>query len=136
MSRRSAEAGVAFALMVAAAVAVAAAVQAGNIQRHRLEADARTLTGGDPDRGHDAIVTLGCGACHVISGVTGADGRVGPSLQATSSQVYGAPGAYTPENLITWIKSPREIRPNTAMPDLGVDDQTARDIAAYLLLEN
>jgi cytochrome c len=38
----------------------------------------------------------------------------------------------TPENLIRWIENPQSIEPNTAMPNLGVGDQAARDMAAYL----
>jgi cytochrome c1 len=38
----------------------------------------------------------------------------------------------TPENLVHWIKSPQSIEPGTAMPTLGLSDQQARDVAAYL----
>jgi cytochrome c1 len=34
--------------------------------------------------------------------------------------------------MIRWIRQPREVRPGTAMPDVGLTDQEARDIAAYL----
>jgi cytochrome c1 len=37
-----------------------------------------------------------------------------------------------PEELVKWIRHPQGIKPGTAMPDLGVSDQHARDIAAYL----
>jgi cytochrome c1 len=36
------------------------------------------------------------------------------------------------DNLVRWIQHPRTIEPKTAMPDLGVSNQDARDIAAYL----
>jgi cytochrome c len=38
----------------------------------------------------------------------------------------------TAENLTSWIADPKEADPRTAMPDLGVTKQEARDIAAYL----
>jgi cytochrome c2 len=38
----------------------------------------------------------------------------------------------TPENLIPWIMSPQEMEPGTAMPDVGVTEADARDMAAYL----
>jgi len=38
----------------------------------------------------------------------------------------------TPENLLRWIQHPTRIDPNTAMPNLGVPEGDARDIAAYL----
>jgi cytochrome c len=36
------------------------------------------------------------------------------------------------ENLIKWIRNPQQIEPGTAMPDLGVSEDEAGDIAAYL----
>ncbi len=40
----------------------------------------------------------------------------------------------TPENLVRWIQQPEQIRPGTAMPNLGISEDDARDIAAYLLI--
>jgi cytochrome c1 len=34
--------------------------------------------------------------------------------------------------LIKWIRNPQQIEPGTAMPDLGVSEDEAGDIAAYL----
>jgi cytochrome c1 len=34
--------------------------------------------------------------------------------------------------LIRWIETPQAIEPGTAMPNLGVTEQRARDMAAYL----
>jgi cytochrome c1 len=38
----------------------------------------------------------------------------------------------TPDELVRWIIHPQGIKPGTAMPDMGVTDQDARHIAAYL----
>jgi len=38
----------------------------------------------------------------------------------------------TPGNLVRWIENPPAIEPGTAMPNLGVSDSQARDMAAYL----
>ena len=35
-------------------------------------------------------------------------------------------------NMVRWIQHPREVRPGTAMPDTGITEGEARDIAAYL----
>ena len=35
-------------------------------------------------------------------------------------------------HLVTWIQDPRDVDPRTAMPDLHVGAEDARDIAAYL----
>jgi cytochrome c1 len=37
-----------------------------------------------------------------------------------------------PENLAHWVQAPTSMKPKTAMPDLGLTDQQARDVAAYL----
>jgi cytochrome c1 len=34
--------------------------------------------------------------------------------------------------MIKWIQHPQEIDPKNAMPDMGVTDRDAKDIAAYL----
>jgi hypothetical protein len=34
--------------------------------------------------------------------------------------------------MIRWLRDPQEVNPRSAMPDLGVSERDARDIAAYL----
>ena len=88
---------------------------------------------GHPERGEDALESYGCGACHIIPGVVGANSTVGPSLSDWPERLYIAGTlTNTPDNLIYWIQFPQEIAPGTAMPNLGVTEQDARDIAAYL----
>ena len=93
---------------------------------------ARAATGGDPDRGGAAIRRYGCGACHVIPGVRAARGSVGPPLDGFASRVYLA-GKFPnqPDHLLSWLRDPPAMAPQTAMPAL-VEEQSARDIAAYL----
>ena len=87
----------------------------------------------DPDSGRGAIVRYGCGSCHLIPGVSGADGMVGPPLIAWSRRtVIAGEVPNTPEQLVHWIVMPQSIEPGTAMPNLGVTDEEARNIAAYL----
>lgn len=38
----------------------------------------------------------------------------------------------TPANLVRWIRYPQQVVPGNAMPDAGLDEQQARDVAAYL----
>ncbi len=80
-----------------------------------------------------AIDTYGCGSCHTIPGIRGADGLVGPPLTQFHERPYIAGQIpNTPENLVHWIMNPQEIEPGTAMPDLDVTEEDARAIAAYL----
>jgi cytochrome c1 len=92
--------------------------------------------GGDPEAGEAAIARYGCGSCHVIPGVDRARGQVGPPLTDFASRTYIAGNAFnSPGNLAAWIRVPDSVEPGTAMPTLGVSEQDARDIAAYLYLE-
>lgn len=93
----------------------------------------RMRTRAEPAAGRKLLVGYGCGACHVVPGVPGALGTVGPSLARWSERGYIA-GTLTnePGNLVRWITAPQSIEPETAMPDLGVSEDAARHIAAYL----
>lgn len=91
------------------------------------------VPGGDPGQGRQAIARYGCGSCHEIAGVAGADGKVGPPLTGIADRQYIAgmlPN--TPENLVHWIRDPQAVVPGNVMPDMGVTEPDARDIAAYL----
>jgi putative membrane protein len=95
--------------------------------------DAAQLTGGDPHRGALAIRQYGCSSCHTIPGIPGARGTVGPALGGIGGRPYIA-GVLTnsPDNLVRWIQHPQQVDPLTAMPDVGVNQAVARDIASYL----
>lgn len=91
------------------------------------------VAGGHVHQGKALIESKGCGSCHVIPGVRSAKGLVGPPLYFWSRRTMIAGELpNTPENLIRWIKDPKAVEPGTAMPDLGLNDQQARDVAAYL----
>jgi putative membrane protein len=94
---------------------------------------ARQLTGGDPDKGRDAITTYGCDTCHFIPGVLTATATVGPPLEQIGLRSYLAGRIdNTPENMIRWLRDPRSVDSQTAMPQTGVTESDARNIAAYL----
>ena len=92
-----------------------------------------TYTGGNIRAGRALLQAYGCGSCHVIPGVPDAQGLVGPPLYFWARRTYIAGELpNTPDNLVRWIVSPPSVEPGTAMPTLGVSDQQARDMAAYL----
>lgn len=94
---------------------------------------AQLVPGGNPETGKQLISSYGCGSCHTIPGVSGADGMVGPSLEHFASRTYVAGEVpNTAAFLVQWIQTPQAIEPGTAMPNLGVTDRQARSIAAYL----
>ena len=88
---------------------------------------------GNPERGAQLIEQFGCGSCHTVPGIRGADGLVGPPLTRFGARSYIA-GELTNNaaNLQRWIRDPQAVEPGTAMPNLGVSDVDAQDIAAYL----
>ena len=95
--------------------------------------DREPASGGNPSNGKALIVQFGCGSCHTIRGVPNATGTVGPPLQDLRKRVYlGGVVSNTPEQLARWIMNPRKYASDTAMPALGVDENQARDIAAFL----
>lgn len=79
------------------------------------------------------MTQYGCPTCHVIPGVPGAVGKVGPSLDDLAQRSYLAGSVQnTPANLVAWIQHPQHYRPGTAMPEMGVTDADARQIARFL----
>ena len=91
------------------------------------------VPGGNAERGREAAAAYGCGSCHAIPGIPGAQGRVGPSLGGVGERAYLVGGLRNePASLVRWIRFPQEIEPGTVMPALGVSEGDARDIAAYL----
>ena len=93
----------------------------------------RPVPGGIPGIGAAAIQRHGCGTCHRIPGIPGATGATGPALVALDRQAYVAGVVPNePDRLIAFIMNPQAIDPRSAMPNLGIGDEEARHIAAYL----
>lgn len=116
---------------VLAILLVSTALAAGCAETSRVPPP--EVPGGNPRHGQELIGTYGCGSCHTIAGVRGADGLVGPPLTGFGRRVYIAGELpNTGPNLQRWIQDPQQVEPGTAMPDLGVTADDARDIAAYL----
>jgi cytochrome c2 len=94
---------------------------------------ATTVVGGDAKHGARLIRSIGCGSCHSIPGIADARGKVGPPLDDMSERtIIAGMLANTQENMMAWIKTPQAIVPGNAMPNLGLTDDQARDITAYL----
>lgn len=102
------------------------------------DADETGMKSADPvQRGAALIRHYGCGSCHHIPGIPSADGNVGPPLDAIASRAYL--GGVLPnhfDSMVSWLLAPQEIDPRSAMPDVGLNEQEARDIATYLYTLN
>lgn len=87
----------------------------------------------DVERGRQALYQYACSACHRIPGVTGSDVMVGPPLAGFARRgLIAGKLANTPENVQLWLLRTQQVKPGTAMPQLDVAPQDARDMAAYL----
>jgi cytochrome c2 len=124
-------------LAVLTAVAVLAAATGGaalyeeSVRAARDHADA--LTGGSWRRGRVVITTAACGSCHVIPGIDGATGQVGPSLVHVGLRVTLAGRLQNdPQQMTRWIMHPQQLVPGSGMPEMGISPGDARDMAAYL----
>jgi len=115
------------------ALVLASLVPACNTRK----AHSHVVAGGDAERGRAAITKFGCGTCHIIPGIAGANGRVSHPLFGFANRgdiAQAAPN--TADNLVRWIRKPTDILPRTKMPELGVSEQEAKDIATYLYTLN
>lgn len=93
----------------------------------------RVTTGGHANAGKQVIQEFRCGACHTIPGINDANGVFAPPLTHLGARTYLAGRiANTPANLVRWIMSPQSVKPKTAMPQLGLTQEQARNVAAYL----
>jgi putative membrane protein len=118
--------------LIGALAGVALLTACDNLPKeHRPQAV--VVLGGDPEAGRVALQGFGCIACHSIPGVPGVRGSVGPQLDGFARRMYVA-GVLPnqPDGLIEWIQDPQSVNPGTAMPNLGVVEPVARDMAAYL----
>src|SRR5260370_238757 len=100
----------------------------------------KPFTGPTPDpalvaQGATLMQQKGCGGCHTVPGVPGATGAIGPNLGGVASRSTIAAGL-VPNNgqddLKRWILDPPAVKPGTAMPNIGLTDDEATRIVAYL----
>ena len=115
------------ALLLVAVVGLGRNWLAGAMETER---EAAELTGGHPRLGRDAMVSLGCVACHQVPGFFGTKPQIGPPLADFALRTFIAGTAEnTPENLIRFIRDPRSIAPRSAMPKLPMSDATDEPVA-------
>jgi cytochrome c2 len=83
------------------------------------------------------LIAQKCGSCHVVPGISSANGHVGPSLAGLAGKTAIAGGAvaiHGPDDLKKWVLNPPALKPGTQMPNLGLTEEEATNIVAYLQL--
>ena len=119
--------------LIVALVIVSSLLAVASCGGGEAERAAAAMTGGEPARGREKLRRYGCTTCHTIPGIPEASALVGPPLTQIASRTYIAGVIMnTPDNMIRWIRDPHGVDPLTAMPNLGVTEADARDIAGYL----
>jgi cytochrome c len=87
----------------------------------------------DPHSAAKAIISAQCSGCHRVPGVPGAVGDVGPSLKGIArQQIIAGKLSNSPANMVRWLMHPQQVVPGNAMPEMGLTQDQARKIAAYL----
>jgi hypothetical protein len=76
--------------------------------------------------GEVVVLQYACVVCHIVPGV-----QAPLTARAERRFIAGTP-SYEPDNLIRWIMGPQKIEPDTAMPDVGVNEVAHGDKTAYL----
>lgn len=90
------------------------------------------MPGANAERGRAVIERVGCGACHRIPGVW-PEGGLGPSLDGLASRTLIAGRlSNRPDILAAFVRDAPALVPGTAMPAMPLDEDDARDVAAYL----
>jgi cytochrome c551/c552 len=119
----------------AAALAIPLVAVGVNLTKDQAQRQsvAVAMTGGDPAQAPALFRRYGCGGCHIIPGIAGADGKVAGPLTDLRQRVYvGGVATNTPENLVRWIVEPQSFSANSAMPATGISEAEAKHLAAYL----
>ncbi len=95
--------------------------------------EAPRIAGGDAKVGKQLVEQYQCGSCHAIPDVPAARGTTGPALEGFGRRSYIA-GRF-PNNagaLTRWLIDPPAMKPGTLMPNLGVSQDDARHMAAFM----
>ena len=88
---------------------------------------------GDPAIGRQHIDRYACLACHRIPGFEGPQGSLGPSLAGMGSRpLIGGRVPNNPDTMTAFLQNPQAVDPNSRMTPVGVSEEDARHITAFL----
>jgi cytochrome c2 len=103
---------------------------------------ATALAGANAARGRELVDTKGCGLCHRMSGVPPLHPGLLPTGVAVTDMARAvrlapdlrfARERWRASSLVRWLVDPTFVKPDTPMPKLGLSEDEARSIAAYLM---
>ncbi len=90
---------------------------------------------GDPAA--QLFLDSGCGGCHTLGGIAGATGTAGPNLTnvALRPTLAGNSIPNSQPMMVRWLLDPAGVKPGATMPSVGLTQQQAEDIAAFLFAQ-
>jgi cytochrome c2 len=97
--------------------------------------ESKRVEGGDAARGLALVASgvHGCQACHAIPGLRSPRGVAGPPLDGVARRALIAGQLPNkPAVMVAFLQDPPALVPATGMPNVGLDLDDARHIAAYL----
>jgi len=93
-----------------------------------------SAAGSDYAKGEQLFRAKGCIACHSLAAYETPKGMIGPNLANVGARTHIAAGwlENTDANLAHWIREPQTVKKGVLMPNLGVTEDEARALVAYL----
>ena len=91
---------------------------------------------GDPTNGENLFNTVGCMGCHISEKDPNNSPQINSYKNLTKVQgpnLIGLGSKVSAEWLYGWLMNPLDYMPDTKMPNLRLEPQQAKDLAAYLL---
>ncbi|HEU4648537.1 MAG TPA: cytochrome c oxidase subunit II [Gemmatimonadales bacterium] len=85
-------------------------------------------------QGEKLFAQKGCIGCHSLVAVNPPKGLIGPNLANVGARTWIAAGTLenTDANLAAWIRNPQQWKKGVLMPNLGVTEDEAKALVAYL----
>jgi len=85
-------------------------------------------------QGQKLFLMKGCVGCHSLVAYNAPKGLLGPNLANVGARSYIAAGTLknTDENLTHWIRFPQDVKHGVLMPNLGVTQDEAKALVAFL----
>ena len=85
-------------------------------------------------QGQNLFLLKGCVGCHSLVAYNAPKGLLGPNLANVGARTYIGAGTLknTDENLTHWIRFPQDVKHGVLMPNLGVTEDEAKALVAFL----
>jgi cytochrome c oxidase subunit II len=85
-------------------------------------------------QGQKLFLMKGCAGCHSLVAYNAPKGLLGPNLANVGARTRIAAGTLpnTDENLAHWIRFPQDVKHGVLMPNLGVTEEEAKALVAFL----